>query len=127
MTVYLAGPINGTSDQEAYGWRDLVRGYGLDVTIFDPMVRDYRGKEHESISVIVEGDKADIDQCDVVLAYCWQPSYGTAMELLYAWERGKRVIAVVPTGQPVSPWVAYHAEVVSTIEQALELIRGQGL
>lgn len=43
---------------------------------------------------------------------CPKPSYGTAMEILYGFERGKRVIAVLPIGATPSPWVLYHAEVV---------------
>jgi nucleoside 2-deoxyribosyltransferase len=113
MRVYLAGPINGCDDEEANNWRSTVKGIFArrHVDWLDPMDRDERGKEVGAYREIVEGDKADIDSCDVVFAFCWQPSVGTSMEILYAYERFKPVFAVVPNGKPVSPWIQYHATV----------------
>ena len=113
-TVYLAGPINGCNDDEANGWRQGVMDRHPDHTFLDPMVRDYRGREDECVDEIVEGDKADIAKCDIFLAYCWQVSWGTGMEIHLAHQGGKRVIVVVPAGDRVSPWLRYHSEVVVT-------------
>lgn len=115
MRVYLGGPINGCTDEEANGWRSDVKAL-LDaarIDHLDPMRRDYRGRELEPgvAAEIVIGDKEDIDECDVLLMNCPKPSYGTAMEILYGFDRGKRVIAVLPEGATPSPWVLYHAEV----------------
>jgi nucleoside 2-deoxyribosyltransferase len=112
VKVYLAGPINACSDEQVTAWRSDARKHleGIGCRIVDPADRDFRGVESETFWSIVEGDKRDIDDCDVVLAYCWQPSYGTAMEILYAAERNIPVVVVVPNGLPVSPWVRYHAE-----------------
>jgi nucleoside 2-deoxyribosyltransferase len=124
MRVYLAGPIGGMSDDQARSWREIATQLLTDrgANVLDPMIRDYRGKEDLSTQAIVEGDKADIDQADVVLANCWTPSPGTSMEILYAHEQGKRVITVVPTGSRVSPWITYHSqEVVSSLYRACEL------
>jgi nucleoside 2-deoxyribosyltransferase len=108
-TIYLAGPINGCNDTEANGWRrdfmDNLAGFSF----LDPMVRDYRGREDECVSEIVEGDMADIDAADVFLAYCWQVSWGTAMEILYAHSVDKPVLLVCPPGTRVSPWLRYHS------------------
>ncbi|MFD4699785.1 nucleoside 2-deoxyribosyltransferase [Streptomyces niveus] len=105
--VYLAGPIQGCTDSEATDWRDaarmMIRG-----DILNPMARDYRGREHENVSDIVEGDKADIRKCRAVLAYCPRPSVGTSMEIQYAWSLHIPVVTVVPSG-PVSPWLRYHS------------------
>lgn len=113
MKVYLGGPINGCTDEEAHGWRDAVRPLleGLGYECVDPMTRDYRGRELEPgiAAEIVELDKLDIDGCDVLLMNSPKPSYGTAMEMLYGYDQGKRVIAIVPPDERVSPWVAYHA------------------
>jgi nucleoside 2-deoxyribosyltransferase len=109
MKGYMAGPINACTDIEVTEWRDTTKRERPEIEWVDPADRDFRGVENETFASIVEGDKADIDGCDFVLAYCWQPSYGTAMEILYAWERDIPVIAVVPNGLPVSPWVRYHA------------------
>lgn len=122
MRIYLAGPVYGCSDSEAHAWRDIVRADHLGRTneLVDPMVRDYRGVELDNVEAIVTGDKADIDRCDAVLANCWQPSYGTAMEILYAHERNKIVVVVSDSG---SPWLAAHAELVTPhLESALQYL-----
>jgi nucleoside 2-deoxyribosyltransferase len=114
VIVYLGGPINGCTDDEAHGWREEAktllekRGH----TWRDPMDRDYRGREREMYREVVEGDKRDIDECDVLLMACPRPSYGTAMEILYGFDRGKPVIAWLPWTNEPSPWVLYHATVV---------------
>lgn len=125
MRVYLAGPINGTTDKQANAWRETVKAAlaGRDVQFINPMVRDYRGKESENVAAIVEGDKADILSCDLVFAYCWQPSFGTAMEIHYAHGEGIEAWAIVE-GKTPSPWLAYHARVFASLGDAvLELAR----
>jgi nucleoside 2-deoxyribosyltransferase len=128
VKVYLAGPINACSDAQVIAWReDAKLGIRRDFAVLDPADRDFRGVEHENVESIVTGDKADIDTSDVVLAMCWQPSYGTAMELLYAWQRGrssggtmKRIVVVVPGDLPISPWVEYHSDfVVRSLDAAI--------
>lgn len=121
VKIYLAGPINGCTDAEAKDWRSEVKHF-YDF-VLDPMARDYRGKEAENVTAIVEGDKADIDACGAVLVYFERPSVGTSMEVLYAWERKKPVVVVNRSGKPISPWLAYHSKaVVDTIQQALEVL-----
>lgn len=114
MRVYLAGPINGRSDAECNDWRAEAKRLLAKHDILDPMARDYRGVEDINVSDIVEGDKADIDSCDAILAHCDTPSVGTSMEILYAWDRGKPVVVVVPQGARVSPWLRYHSVGVAT-------------
>jgi hypothetical protein len=47
------------------------------------------------------------------------------MEILYAFDRGKRVIVVVPEHMPLSPWITYHAtEVHRTLEAGIEALIG---
>lgn len=111
-TIYLAGPINGCTDDEMHSWRDDMTTRLSGHTILTPVVRDYRGKEDESVEDIVEGDKADVDASDVVIAFCPKPSVGTSMEVLYAWERGKHVVIYAPADAPVSPWLRYHSHAV---------------
>lgn len=112
MKVYLGGPINGCTDEEAHGWREAVKPLlaALGHECVDPMDRDYRGREMEPgiAAEIVELDKADIDGCDVLLMNRPRASDGTAMEILYGWSCGKRVIAVLPADVVPSPWVVYH-------------------
>lgn len=109
--VYLAGPINGCTDKEAHGWRDSLTESLNEVghEVFNPMARDYRGREDENVADIVEGDKRDIDNSDIVVAFCPRPSVGTSMEVYYAWSRGLRVLIYAPPAAPISPWLRYHS------------------
>ncbi|MET9222391.1 nucleoside 2-deoxyribosyltransferase [Streptomyces sp. NPDC003300] len=123
MTTYLAGGINGLTDDQATTWRAQARAL-LNGDVLDPMARDYRGHEDANVTAIVEGDLADIAQCDAILAWCPRPSWGTAMEIHHAHTRGLPVIAVVPPGVPVSPWLRYHTTaVVHTVADAVTAIR----
>lgn len=107
-TLYLAGPINGCSDDEARGWRETVKARlsGL-YEFLDPMDRDYRGKERGHAQDIVNGDVADILRADAILVYAERASWGTAMELVYARMLGKPVYAIYGGYEP-SPWLEYH-------------------
>jgi hypothetical protein len=111
MTTYLCGPINGCTDSECKDWRELAK-QRLSKTI-DPMRRDYRGVEGNNAKDIVEGDKVDIDASNVLLVWFPKPSVGTCMEILYAWERGKYVVVVVPPGISISPWLTYHSHLIT--------------
>jgi nucleoside 2-deoxyribosyltransferase len=118
--VYLAGPINGKSDEECIGWRaiaaEALRAYGHQV--LDPMVRDYRGAEETAYGLIVEEDKKDIGSSDILLVNANEASWGTAMEVAHASSLGKEVVAFATcTHTPhISPWLRYHA---SAIYQSL--------
>ena len=127
VRVYLGGPINGCTDEEATGWRDALKPQleALGHEWIDPMRRDYRGREMEPgiAQEIVSGDLEDIDGADVLLMNCPKPSVGTSMEILYGFERGKRVIAVVPDDdRDPSPWLVVHSHVLvrGSAAQALE-------
>jgi nucleoside 2-deoxyribosyltransferase len=110
VTVYLCGGINGMSDDRCRTWREYAKER-LRCETLDPMRRDYRGIEDQNVAAIVEGDKADIDACDVVLVNALRPSWGTAMEVLYAWEHGKPCYCVA--SDPVSPWLRHHSVMIS--------------
>jgi|SRR5690242_12308610 len=123
--VYLAGPINGCTNTEATNWREVVK-YELGAeNCLDPMRRDYRGREDDCLSEIVNGDKNDIRASDIFLANCWQVSVGTSMEIMYAFEHVLiPIIAVVKPDARVSPWIKFHADhVVTSLDQALELVK----
>lgn len=119
MNIYLAGAINGCSDDEATGWREQFKSMMPGNGFLDPMDRDYRGNEDENVEAIVRGDMADILISDCVVAYCPRPSWGTGMELRFAHERGRKVCVIVPEGVPVSPWLRFHAtELVAGLAEA---------
>lgn len=123
-TVYLCGGINGLSDDECRNWRETTKQALSACFIFlDPMRRDYRGQEAESVNEIVHGDIADIQASDIILANATKPSWGTAMEIRFAFTAGKVILAVaVP---PISPWLAYHSSggIVPSLESAIDHLR----
>ncbi len=119
MITYLAGPINGCTDDEANNWRDVAKARLGEENCLDPMRRDYRGIEDDSVDDIVHGDLKDINNSNVMLANCWQTSWGTAMEIHYAWGCGIDVICILPPGSRVSPWLRYHSTaVVNSLDEA---------
>lgn len=124
MNIYLAGAINGKSDAECIGWREQYKSMLPGNRFLDPMDRDYRGREDENVEEIVRGDMIDIRLSDAVVAWCEAPSWGTAMEIRYAHQIGRRVVVIVPDG-PVSPWLRFHAtEVVGSLAEAKEIVTG---
>lgn len=116
--AYLAGPPYA----EEYRRRAdaLLRAAGWEPV--DPMRRNFRGRTEGHEREIVEGDLADIDSCDAVLAAFTQPDEGTAMEAWYAHSRGKRVVAYTGGGHP-HPWTVYvAAEVRADLEAAISAL-----
>ncbi|TIL94656.1 MAG: hypothetical protein E5Y73_11135 [Mesorhizobium sp.] len=123
-TIYLCGPINGCTDEECTDWREFVKGIWSGPTL-DPMRRDYRGKEDNSVKEIVELDKIDVINSDVILVNYDKPSVGTSMEILYAFERGKLVVVVAKDGTRISPWMRYHSHaILNSFEGAIAHVAG---
>ena len=123
LLPYLCGPINGCTDDEAMTWHAAVREFFPNS--IDPMVRDYRGVERACYREIVELDKQDVRNCDVVVVNYVKPSVGTAMEVFYAHSIGKPIILWCAEGaEPsLSPWLRYHATcIVLSLEGAVEAI-----
>jgi len=113
--VYLAGPPYA----EEYRRRAAALAAELGWEPVDPMRRDFRGRTNGHEAEIVEGDLADIESCDAVLAAFTSPDEGTAMEAWFAHERGKRVV-VYTGGTPPHPWTVYVAESVhDSLEDAV--------
>jgi len=105
MRVYLAGPP--LADDYRRRATELVQAAGWEPV--DPFRRDFRGRTEGNETEIVEGDLADIDSCDAVLADFSEPDEGTAMEAWHARSTGTRVIAYTARRKP-HPWTVYVAE-----------------
>jgi nucleoside 2-deoxyribosyltransferase len=118
--VYLAGPIYDCDDTCVEWRRDAaIQLRRNKIMTLSPMNRDYRGREGNPIvrKLIVEKDKRDILMCDTIIAVCDQPSFGTAMEILFAWSLQKQILVVTRHG---SPWIHYHAtKVFETLDDAI--------
>lgn len=122
-SLYLCGPINGCTDEECKDWRAYVASNWSGRCI-DPMVRDYRGREQEAYREIVELDKIDVTEADIIIVNYDKPSVGTSMEVIYAWERGKRIIVVCTPNATISPWLRYHSHhIVHSFDDALEVAK----
>jgi nucleoside 2-deoxyribosyltransferase len=123
-TIYLCGPIDGCNDAQCKDWRNYVKEQLKDVFNFrDPMVRDFRGNENDHINEIVELDKIDIVSSDILIVNTDRPSWGTAMEIIFAKMLGKKVYFVWPHNF-LSPWVIYHSdERYKTLDEAIRHIR----
>ncbi len=121
MITYLCGGINGLGNSECMDWRELAKSLLITSTL-DPMRRDYRGNETEAHREIVDGDLADISQSDFILVNATRPSWGTAMEIVYANDMAKTVVAFVGAGR-VSPWLRFHCALIETLlEDAVDHI-----
>ena len=105
--VYLAGPPY--ADEYRRRATVLVRDLGWEPV--NPMRRDFRGQTQGREGEIVEGDLADIESCDALLAAFTSPDEGTAMEAWYAHSIGKLVVAYTG-GTPPHPWTAYVANLI---------------
>jgi nucleoside 2-deoxyribosyltransferase len=123
MKVYLAGPIFQCEDHECISWREEAKEQLKGFEVMDPMERDFRGAEAENYRRIVEEDKRLIDGADILLVNQVKVSVGTSMEILYAWQNGKRVVVVTENGGN-SPWLLYHAhKILRSLDEAVSYIR----
>ena len=119
--VYLAGPPYA----EEYRRRAEAMLQALGWEPVDPMRRDYRGRTEGNETEIVEGDLAEIEACDAVLAAFTSPDEGTAMEAWYAHALGKRLVAYTG-GTPAHPWTVYVADVIcAELEDAVRALVGE--
>ena len=114
--IYVAGPPFA----EQYRRRAVALLLEAGLEPVDPMRRDFRARTQGHETEIVEGDLADIDACDAVLAAFTAADEGTAMEAWYAHTRGKPVVAY-SGGSPVHPWTVYvslavHADLHDAVE-----------
>ena len=123
--IYLCGGINGLSDADCRTWRERAAELLPEHEVVDPMRRDYRGQEAGNAANIVLADLDDIETCDAVIVNATRPSWGTAMEIVYADQYEVPVFAFLGKDPHfASPWLTYHCRaVVETIEQAAAAIR----
>ena len=124
-TIYLAGPMLGLTNDVMNEWRIYVINQLQNKYKFlNPTRRVY--DKFDAIK-IVEGDKKDIRHSDIILVNHTKPSDGTAMEMIYAWERNKTVYTVVHE-KLYSPWIDYHStKVFKTLDEAINILKQREL
>jgi nucleoside 2-deoxyribosyltransferase len=147
--VYIAGPINGVSFDEARDRNEalakLLRSAGFEpLDPLDPV----KLADHSALSgqvgdldrkaaaagispeMIVHGCLKMVDDCDVVLANCLGvktagvPMVGTPMEIMYAWLKGKQILVV--NDDLTSAWFDVLTTQCSSIEAAIKEIIDRG-
>lgn len=126
VKVYLSGAMAGCTMQEMTGWRNAVKRALPNIFCYDPTDRVY-GKTHFNPDEIVIQDKKQIEDSDILFLNVpdkERMSWGSAMEVYFAWERRKHVIVVWQPNIIVSAWVEYHAnKVVKTLSEGVQAIR----
>jgi nucleoside 2-deoxyribosyltransferase len=129
MTVYLAGPIEGISLEEATKWRTTATSFfeKEGIATKDPTRRKKFHDQEYSVNLakrIVRSDINDITASGVVLMNLKErgagKAWGTICELMIATSQGKTVIVVLEEGF-VHPFIdVFATEVHHTLEDALE-------
>ena len=112
----------GKTDEEMKGWREKFKCDAPRCEYKDPTSRDYRFT-HTSVLpyVIVKDDLADIAASDVVVVNADAPSWGTAMEVVYARILHKVIVGFC--GGEQSPWLKHHCTVLkSNLKDAIEWV-----
>lgn len=116
MKVYIAGPIAGRINNQRYRKKIKEILNRLGIEYFCPLERDlidygkketerfsdlgnsdkikFTSEDREIIRNIVDKDIAQINECNVMIAYSPEPSYGTDMEIFYHSYVNKRVTII---------------------------------
>jgi nucleoside 2-deoxyribosyltransferase len=129
MTVYLAGPIEGISLEEATKWRETATSFfkkeGIETK--DPTRRKKFHDQEYSLNLakrIVRSDTNDIAASNAVLMNLKDrgagKAWGTICELVIAQQAGKTIVVVLEEGF-THPFIDVLAtELHHTLEDALE-------
>jgi nucleoside 2-deoxyribosyltransferase len=129
MTVYLAGPIEGISLEEATKWRETATSFFLhnNIRVLDPTRRKKFHDQPYSLNLakkIVKMDIDDIREASVVLMNLKDrgkgKAWGTICELMIAQGQLKTIIVVLEEGFN-HPFIdCFATEVHHTLEDAME-------
>jgi len=117
--VYLSGHVKET-EYRKYAQEK----YGKSYCLINPIEIHNGDQRFFPDDFIVEDDKTLIDLCDYMVVYINKPTFGTLMEIMYAFIKGKPVIVVNPSGEYFDDiWLKYHAtEMFQTIDDAFTYI-----
>jgi nucleoside 2-deoxyribosyltransferase len=127
-TVYLAGPMEHVSKEEAQGWRNIAWDMldSADVKVLDP-TRRIHNFEKRYMKRIFELDLRDIQESDIILVNLDNPTvakHGTAMEVFYAsYVLRKPVVAFKADASVIHPFFeSLVTEWRSTVDKACDTI-----
>lgn len=120
MSIYLAGPIEGISTEDAMDWRQQVANLApTGCLLFNP-VTAWHGVSSITASAVAYGDRVVIAACDGVLANLSGPGrgFGTVREIEFARNQGKPV-AVCAGDTPLISCFAHDVFQEPTLEASL--------
>lgn len=102
MKLYIAGAVREQAYRE---YVHKVYGDHPNLELLDP-IRIVTQEFPE----VVEKDKQLIIDSDIVIAYVEEPSFGTVMEIIYAYEQGIPVYLINPNKKHMMNfWIRYHS------------------
>jgi nucleoside 2-deoxyribosyltransferase len=88
--------------------------------VLDPMLRVRREVSDSELHSFISEDLREIAESDALIVNATRPSWGTAMEIVYAHVLQRRVVAFVDLRETsVSPWLRYHCEIHPPLEEAV--------
>jgi len=108
VKIYLASTIY--TSEPGISWKQrFTKEFDPDLyRFFDP------DPINEPESYCIAKDKAEISNCDIFVAYIERPSFGTAMEIMYAsMLHTKPIMIIDPKGILMNDlWVSFHAHLI---------------
>jgi nucleoside 2-deoxyribosyltransferase len=127
-TIYLAGPMEHVSIEDAKGWRTIATDLLLqaDQKVLDPTRRVHKFQP-KYMKRIFELDLRDIQESDLILVNLDNPTiakHGTAMEVFYAsYVLRKPVVAFKADASTIHPFFeSLVTEWRSTVDKACDTI-----
>ena len=131
VKVYLAGPIEGCSDDEMVVWRKAA------TMLFDDGIRAISPVRMDSTltTAIITQNQYDVRECDVTLAYLPKSisdrrcSYGTICEIAWAHAQNKPVVIVSDDpyvhDHPVIQEIGVHFDELNTAVEYINQLLSQ--
>jgi nucleoside 2-deoxyribosyltransferase len=130
MKILVCGSIGYGGMDRIRDIQTLLRNEGI--TVIDQIseegmdysdIKDFRDKP-EIAAEIVEHDLKFVEKSDVIVVVSNGPSYGTAIEMYIAKQRGKKVITLCEDEVP-TPWLIFLSNyTVKTKRELIDILRG---
>jgi nucleoside 2-deoxyribosyltransferase len=130
--VYLAGPIEGLTVEQATGWRRQAKVYlnDLDIDVLDPTRRTsyINDKSEHAAARVWKADLQDISYSSVILANLSDDlpgkKWGTVAEIAHSHTKNKIIIVLLAENQWVHPFIAnYATEIHRNLKSALFAVK----
>lgn len=123
--VFLSGPIRGLKREDSLGWRKLATDLLCDFDVVHALRNREETETLPDPRLAIIRDKRDIADSDIILVnddFVETSMIGTAMEVIYAYEKSK-VIVIFGNGHEKDYWLNFHSHVrVKTLQDACEVI-----